>query len=138
MVLRLLPNVEGLVTSFLRNHPDVIAQVGDRVVTTIPKNPTWPLIRVHQYDDQPAGQTPLHHVATFLQVDGFGGSKVQAWRAAETCRMALSRQLRGVHAEGVVTGCDVRGLADDPDDDYTPAKPRFRFDCVVYAHPLPG
>ncbi|MCA1569310.1 MAG: DUF3168 domain-containing protein [Chloroflexi bacterium] len=133
--LRLLPNVEALVSAFLRAHPDVVVVVGDRVYTVVPSNPTWPLVRVHQWDDQPAGQTPLHHVAAYLQLDAFGGSKAQAWRAAETCRMAMSRQLTGVYVEAVVTGCDVRGLADDPDDSYTPAKPRFRFDAVVYCHP---
>lgn len=140
--LRLLPNVEGLVTTFLQGHADVIAATPrpsgqERVVTEIPRNPTWPLVRVHLWDDQPTSQRPLHHVAAYLQVDGFGGSKVQAWRVAETCRMALSRELRGVYDEGVVTGCDVRGLSDDPDDNYTPAKPRFRFDAVVYVHPAP-
>lgn len=136
--LRLLPNVEALVSTYLQDHPDVTAVVGDRVYTVIPTKPTWPLIRVHQYYDEPASQLPLHQVASYLQVDGFGGSKVQAWRAAETARAALAADLVGIHGEGVVTGVDVRGLADDPDDSYSPAKPRFRFSAVIYAHPLRG
>lgn len=133
--LVLLPNVEGLVSTFLGAHVDVVALAGGRVYTVIPNAPTWPLVRVHQWDDRPTVQPPLHHVATSLQIDVVGGSKIQAWRLAETCRAALAAGLPGIHDEGVVTGVDVAGLADDPDDSYSPAKPRFRFDAVVYSHP---
>lgn len=133
--LVLLPNVEGLVSTFLGAHPAVDALADGRVYTVIPKAPTWPLVRVHQWDDQPTVRRPLHHVATYLQIDAFGGSKIQAWRLAETCRAALVADLPGIHDEGVVTGVDVSSLADDPDDSYAPAKPRWRFDAVVYSHP---
>lgn len=135
MGVRLLPNVEALVSAFLRAHPDVAGVVAGRVYTVIPNGPTWPLVRVHLYDDRPIANVPLHLVRSYLQVDGFGGSKVQAWRAAETARAALAADLVGAHDEAVVTAVDVRGLADDPDDSYSPAKPRFRFTAEVVAHP---
>jgi hypothetical protein len=141
--LKLLPNVEAMVSTFLQEHPSIVALAEDayfpghsRTYTVIPKDPTWPLLRVAQYDDEPAGQRPLHHVAYFLQIDGFGGTKAQAWTLASTARAALAADLPGTHADGVVTGVDTRGLSDAPDDTYSPAKPRWMFTAVVYAHPL--
>ena len=141
--LTLLPNVEGLVSTFLQDHPDIVALAEDehapgrsRSYTVLPKAPTWPALRVTQYDDQPAGQRPLHHVAYFLQIDAFGGTKAQAWTLASTARAALAADLPGTHAEGIVSGVDTRGLSDAPDDTYSPAKPRWMFTAIVYAHPL--
>ena len=131
----LLPNIEALLSAFLRNHDAIIDLVGDRVYTVIPSHPDWPLIRVGQYDDQPAGQRPLHHVAYMLQVEAFGGSKAQAFTAANTARVALAADLPGTHAQGIVSGVDTRGMTDLPDESYSPAKPRWLFSATVYAHP---
>lgn len=134
--LTLLPNVEGLVSRFLQDHAAMVALIDDRTYTVLPKSPTWPALRVAQFDDQPAGQRPLHHVAYSLQLDAFGGTKAQAWTLASTARAALAADLPGIHDDGIVTGVDTRGLSDDPDETYAPAKPRWRFVAVVYAHPL--
>lgn len=136
--LVLLPNIEHLVSTFLQTHPNITPLIAGRSYTVIPNSPTWPLVRVSQYDDLPAGQRPLHHVAYFIQVEAFGGSKAQAWTIAATCRSALAADLVGSHADGVVTGVDTRGLSDQPDDSYSPAKPRWLFAATVYAHPLRG
>lgn len=133
--LILLPNVEALVSAFLRNHDAIIALIDDRVYTVIPSHSDWPLIRVGQYDDQPAGQRPLHHVAYSVQVEAFGGSKAQAFTLANTARAALAAELTGAHAQGVVSGVDTRGMIDLPDESYSPAKPRWLFSLTVYAHP---
>lgn len=132
--LYLTPNVEALVSAFLREQTEVIALLGDRVYTSLPKNPEWPAARVVVIDEAPAG-SPLWLVGAVIQVDAWGGTKADAWRIANTCRAAIDRRLVGAHPEGVVTGVTLGGLLDEPDEDFTPAKPRWLFTSTVHAHP---
>jgi hypothetical protein len=131
-------NVLGLVTLWLHEQPELMTLLDndrDRVVTETRKNQTYPCVRLTQITDTPAGQRPLHLVAAELQIDAFGGTKAQAWTLAGTCRALLAERLTGTHPQGVVTGVDTAGMADIPDDYFTPAKPRWLFTATVYAHP---
>lgn len=136
-VLQLPPNMEGLVWAFLVEQPEVTDLVGERIYSRISTGATYPLVRITQIDDEPLTTEPLYVVRYFVQVEGFGGSKSQAWRIAETCRTALDARLAGVHeGYGVVNGVDVGGLQDAPDETFTPAKPRWLFTSTIYAHRL--
>lgn len=137
--LRLPPNMEALVSAFLREQPEIIADVEDRVYTAIPK-PTpdvsvYPCVRVTQLLDRPAG-SPLWGVAFMVQVEAFGGSKGDAWRIASNCRAAIDARLVGEYAEGVVNGSTPGGLLDLPDEEFQPAKPRWLFTSTIYGRPL--
>jgi hypothetical protein len=139
--LVLLPDVEVLLSEFLRNQPEVTALVTDHVYTEIPKAPAgedtrWPLVRLSRYGGTPVTSIPLWLDQALVQVDVFGGSKRLANRIAETCRAVLDLRLIGVHAAGVVTGVRTSGFGYHPDATYTPAKPRYLFTATVTLHPL--
>lgn len=138
--LILLPNVPAITTAFLRAQPEVVDIFDDRVVTALPKNPTWPLLKVEQFTDRPITVRPLWLVAASLQISSFGGPKALAHAGAETCRAALVARFSGAYnygegKTGVISTCRCTGLRDEPDQTYTPARPRWLFTAVVYAHP---
>lgn len=135
MTLNLTPNTEALVSAFLRDQPEVQTLADDRCYTVIPKDATYPLLRVTLLLDQPTGGEPLWLTAAQVQVEAFGGTKAQAWTLAVTARSAISERLTGTHDEGVVTGVTSGPLLDLPDEDFTPAKPRFLFTSTLYVHP---
>ena len=138
--LRLPPNMEALVSSFLRDQDEVADWVADRVYTVLPKPQKdveiYPCVRVTQLLDQPAG-APLWAVAFMVQVEAFGGTKATAWTIASTCRAAIDLRLKGEYpAFGVVNGSTPGALLDLPDQAFEPAKPRWLFTSTIYGHPL--
>lgn len=137
MTLHIPPNMEGLVSAFLRAQPEAVALVADRVYTEIPADATYPLFRVSQLGDRPAGGAPLHLVAFTIQVEAFGGSKADAWRGASTARALISERLEGSYPEwaAVVSGSSAGSLIDLPDETFAKAKPRWLFSSTIYARP---
>lgn len=135
MVVALLPNVEAMVSAFLRAQPEIVAAVADRVFTAIPGDPVYPLIRVTQFDDIKITQRPLWVARSSIQIEGFGGSKDDAWRACATAQAVLGERFLGAQSGGVV--CDVGwgSLRDIPDVTFTPAKPRFLTTAYITVHP---
>lgn len=139
--LLLLPNVAALVTAFLRAQPEIVALVGDRVVTELGKDQEYPAVRITQFTDRPTIPRPLVHTAATLQLEAFGGPKALAWKIAETARAALCARFNGRQSytvngnpiEGRITGCDASGMRDLPDATFTPAKPRYLFTITAYA-----
>lgn len=129
------PNMEALVSAFLRDQPEMVELVDDRIYTAIPKDATYPLVRVVQLLDTPAG-APLYAVAFEMQVEAFGGSKAEAWRIASTARALIDARLLGDYPGfGVVNGSTPGALLDLPDEDFTPAKPRWLFSSTIYGRP---
>lgn len=142
MTLHLPPNMEALVSAFLRDQAEVVAMVADRVYTAIPRNDAgapdtrWPAVRVTQLLDQPTG-SPLWAIAYEIQVEAWGGSKADAFRIANVCRAVIDARISGQYpGEGIVNGTTPGPLLDLPDDDFTPAKPRFLFTSTIHARPL--
>lgn len=136
VTVTLLPNMEGLVNAFLAANSDIKALVGDpaRVVTVVPKNPSFPLIRTTQFDDVKVTQRPLW-VGTFsLQFDCWADNEYDAWRTAATAQAVLAG-IEGVHSRGVVNGIRFGGLRNLPDVDYEPAKARRIFTAFITGHP---
>lgn len=136
MTTTLLPNVEKLLSAFLRAQPSVIALVGDRVYTRLPEKTVFPAVQVHQFYTQFLNR-PLWLARYFVQVDAWADNKAQAWNVSATVMAALGDSLEGVHADGIVNAVSFDGWTDDPDEIYTPAKPRWRFTALVTGHPLP-
>ena len=129
------PNMEALVSAFLRDQAELTDLVGDRVVTAIGKDQVYPCVRVTQLLDTPAG-APLYAVAFEIQVEAFGGSKGEAWRIASTARALIDARLLGTYdGFGVVNGTKPGALLDLPDEDHQPAKPRWLFTSTIYGRP---
>lgn len=137
MSLILTPNMEALVSAFLRDQPEVIDMVDDRVYTALPKGVSWPAVRVTQLTDAPTTGSPLWGRAFAMQIEAWGGSKDEAWRIAATCQAAIDARITGVHpGHGVVNGSDPSSMFDLPDEDFDPAKPRWIVTCTIYGRPL--
>jgi hypothetical protein len=138
VTLLLPPNVHGSLTRFLQQDEDVLALVGestDRIVTELRKDQAYPALRITQIGDQPITQRPLYQIESTFQIDAFGGSKAQALTLARTARAVCHARFPGSWFGTVVTGVDSNGFADIPDDFFSPAKPRYLFLLIVYAHP---
>lgn len=137
--LALPVNIEALVSAFLREQPEMIDLVADRIYTVIPKpakgDPKYPLVLVTLIIDAPH-TGPLWGIGFDVQVDAFGGSKDEARRIAGTARALISDRLTGVHPEGVVNGVTNGGMLDLPDEGFSPAKPRWLFTSTIHARPL--
>lgn len=132
----LLPNVEALVSDFLRDQTEVTALVGQRIYTAIPSGPTFPLIRVNQFYSLNITNRPMWLVANQVQLEAFGGSKVEAFNALNAAMGVMAARLTNyVSSFGTVTGVNFSGTRDQPDDTYTPAKPRWLTIATVFAHP---
>lgn len=134
--ITLLPDVERLAATWLRNLSDVRAIVGDRVYGAIPAAPTFPLVRLTRIGGEPVLSRPLHLDRAHLQVDCWGGGKAMSRLLAETCRGAFAHEaFIGPHDDGVVSGVVFGAFAYLPDDSYEPAKPRHFFTVTIYVHP---
>ncbi len=136
MEAHVLPDIEALVIAWALDSDDVNT-VDDRIYGALPANPTFPAIRVTRIGGTPPQR--LHWLdEALLQVDVFGGPKATARLVAATFAAHLSANLTGTHDLGVVTAVTVGGLQWQPDESFSPAKPRYTFDAQVTYHPLMG
>lgn len=136
MTVTLLPDIERLLTDFLRAQPEVTTIVGNRVYTEIPDNPTFPLVRARRVGGFPTLHRPLYIDAPLVQVEGYAATKGAARLLAETCRAVLAERAEGGHATGVVADVTFGALIWLPDEDFTPPKPRYIADATLTVRPL--
>ncbi len=131
--LRILGDVEQLCVDWLKSHPSVTAEVGQRVWTAFPKQPLFPAIRLFRVGGSPAIEQHLD--VARIQVESFASTKYEARLVAATAQAALHVMV-GVHDEGVVTCVeDAIGPVWAPDP--PTSRPRYHFDVFVYIHPNP-
>ena len=137
MTLTLLPDVERMVSNYLRSKTEVTDLVGTNVYTVVPKDPTgkFPLVRITRVSGAPLFSRPLRVDQARIQIDCWGGSKQLAWQTAATIAALLSEDFLGTHTEGVVNDVQIGGLLDQPDTTYDPPQPRWLFDAVITARP---
>jgi hypothetical protein len=130
----MLPNSEGLLSEFLRGDTAVIAELGDRVYTSLPAEPTYPCLRLTRVGGAVFIEGLYEFDRPLLQIDVFGGPKATAWRAAETAREAIGLRLPGRHDKGLVYGgpsLRLGSLRYLPDATFDPEKPRYQFDVEL-------
>lgn len=134
-----LVDVEALVSYYLRSQSEVTAYVGQRVYTSLPKDRTFPLVRLTRVGGVPKLSRPLHVDSAHLQVDVFGGSKATAMDAMNAIREELAKIVdeAAVQPLGVVCGVKFGPLAYIPDESFAPAKPRYVQDVTVTVRPAP-
>src|SRR5690606_17881810 len=128
---RVTVDVERLASAWLREQDDLTELA--RVVTVIPKTPTFPLVRLTLIDERQVYQ-PRHLTTTSLQIDCYGGPKALARLIADTVCDLLADEFPGAHPAGVITSvtCSMRYL---PDATYKRAKPRYIVSAEIYSHP---
>ena len=145
MTVTLLPDIERMVSNYLRANTDVTALVGTNIYTVMPKNAAgdpernipakFPLVIARRITGSPIFSRPLRFDQARIQVDCYGGSKALAWQTAATIAAALSEDFLGIHSEGVALDTQVGALQDLPDDTLDPPQPRWILDVVITARP---
>jgi len=137
VTVTLLPDVERMMSAYLRTKTEVTDLVGQNVYTVVPKQAAtkFPFVRLTRITGAPLFSRPLRFDQATIQVDCWGGSKQLAWQTAATIAALLTEDFLGVHDEGVVVNVDINGLQDLPDTTYDPPQPRWLFDAVVTARP---
>ena len=130
--LAILPDAEWVVVRFLRGQPEL---AGIRVGTSVPPKPTFPTVRVVRWGGVPLSSRPLWVDNASCQVDVWANGKAEVMDVAALVRALLSVRLVGSQPGVVVTAVTFGIFSDEPDDTYSPAKPRVRFDITVTLHP---
>ena len=129
-------DVERLMSAWLRARPEIVAIVDDRVVTETPNRVVFPFLRISQIGGAPVWSRPLWLDQAVIQLDAFGGPKVQARALMDAARSALAEDFLGAHpGVGVVTSVVFGDLSYIPDDLWEPPKPRWAATVAVYTHP---
>lgn len=130
--LELLPDVEAIVSEYLRTRPRVRALVGDRVYGAFPsKAGKQPLVLVQRVGGIPPLSQPLVVDEADVQLDAWGGPKVVARELAETCRAEIANLEGTVQPGGVIAGVRFGALRFLPDETFSPPRPRYVFDVVI-------
>ena len=145
MTVTLLPDIERLLSNYLRANSDVTALVGTNIYTVMPKNAAgdpsksipakFPLVRLTRISGAPIFSLPLRFDQARIQIDCYGGSKQLAWQTAATIAAVIADGFVGTHTEGVVSDAQIGTLQDLPDDTFDPAQPRWILDVVITARP---
>lgn len=129
-------DAERLLSAYLRNQASVTALVSDRVYTDLPSRATFPLVRLTLIGGQPVYSYPLFLDEAAIQIDCYGGPKVQARLLVDTVRQLLaSPEFVGVHDLGVVTSVRFGSLHYLPDDAFEPPKPRYIAEASIFSRP---
>jgi hypothetical protein len=134
--LSLMPDVERLVIDALIDDPDVAAVCAGRVYGAVPNNKVFPLIRVVRYGGQMIDDgDPWWADAPAVQIDTWADRKAEAVGLAEIVRAVCAQRLKGTHSAGVVAGVGIGTSVYDPDESFTPAKPRVRLSVDLVTRP---
>jgi hypothetical protein len=137
--IEILPDVERLVSTYLRSSPPVEALVGERVYTSWPKTKpddvAQPIVLVQRVGGIPPFSLPLVVDECDLQIDAYGGGKHAAHRLAATVRASLAFLTDRVEPDGVVHAVTFGSLRYVPDESYAPARPRYVFDVSITTTP---
>lgn len=139
--LILAPDIEKLISAFLRATPEVAAFCDDRVYADPPAaKRAYPLVLVQRAGGGPVLTAPAWLDQAIVHLWCLGGRHTEAERLAATCCAALAQRLRGAwpgHA-AVVTKVAVTDFGYDPDPDAEitgTARPRYRVSVTVTSHP---
>lgn len=132
--VRLLPDAELLVTTFLRAHADVAALVGTRVTTELPPEPILPAVTVTRIGGVPSLAGYLDDARLEIAAWGAEDNKRQAEQVARTVEAAMLT-IVGPQATGVVTNVMQEGLGLRWAPDETTDLPRYEMTFDLYIHP---
>lgn len=128
-------DVEAVLAAHLRTQ---LASLTPRptVVTELPRDKAWPLVRVHRFGGGNVTPTrALHLDRALVQVDVWADTVAQARSIAEACRAALETVPHQPTGGGVVSMCRTEEFRRVDDATFTPAKPRYAIRAAVLTHP---
>jgi hypothetical protein len=130
----LLPDVELIVSQWLRQSPAIRAICEERVFTSFPPQLDRELsfVLLHRFGGTPPFSQPLVLDGAQLQISAYGGPKKTAHRLAATIRAVLCSLQETEHEGGRVTVVDFGPLRSVPDDVFVPPRERYILDAEVY------
>jgi len=134
-----VPYAEGLVAQWLRDNM-VENDIGQRVYSSLPHDPVWPLIMIKQIGG--SGIRSYWINLPMIQVEAWGNNKTEAWKVIEEARRAVYRMTGqlflatdGYPDDGVIT--DVNDIMDVtwlPDS--VTNRDRYIWTCQLATHPV--
>lgn len=135
VAIRELPDLETLIVKVLQADAQ-LKQLGLKQVVgpESPKNPQWPMIRIHRSGGI-AVFAPWLDAGRF-QVDIWGREDTVELRAIASRAYVVLQEMVGVHPQGVVNGVEEtlgRTYLPDPQT----GRPRYVLELRVTAHPNP-
>lgn len=135
--LTLLPDAEQVLSAWLREQPELVAILGDRVYTAFPaKSGEGALAVIRRYGGEPPVARPLVLDEALLQVDCYAaessGGKAQAYDVAAVIRALCSERTTGANGNPSVR---VGALRYVPDETFKPPRPRYVCDLTVFVRP---
>jgi hypothetical protein len=129
-------DVEGMLSRYLREQPEVVAAVEDRVFTDLPHDRTYPLILIQRTGGEPIRGFTV--AAAEVTISVYGGTHKQA-QDLTSLVLSLLTALFGPQPEGCVSAIDGTNVEFDPDpetpDQQGHARPRYVTTVTVHAHP---
>ena len=144
MAVRLLPSVTKIVVAWLRASADMQALVSDRVGTSLYAG-TSPTVQVtHVTGEERVRQ---HLIAQMIDVKSYGGTPDDAELVALTAHDVLHQMIGSrtggsvpdARRTGVVTAVRCLTMPSwNPDEGFTPARPRYLGTYELTLHPSPA
>lgn len=133
-------DVEQLVTTFLRDQPEVTALVADRVYTDLPHVRAYPLVLLYRTGGAPRLVVPSWLDEAELTVECRGDAHKQVERVAATVVACLTQRLQGQRWPlGAVTKAQVLQQAYTPIEDIADpqghAQPCYVVTLAITTHP---
>lgn len=134
-------DISKLAATFLREHTELQALIGRRVVVRTPQDISLPWVRFTLLDQPKTGNSRTEHLTTaMIQFDCYAGADGGSPEAAD-----IARLVRGLlHGElpnapdqlddAVVTHVDIIGHMRLPDGDFEPERERVILTAQVTAH----
>jgi uncharacterized protein DUF3168 len=128
-------DIESALVAWLRADTATASLCSGRIYSALPREPTFPALRVTRVGGAPPHDRPLTHDGPLIQLDAWGGTKAQASQLVEAARSRIADAYSRDLGAGIVVGRVAwSNLSYDPDTSYSPARPRFRADALLTHH----
>ena len=140
MTLALVPDAEQMVSTYLRERPEVAAIAGDRVYTVFPaqSDKNDPIVLVRRVGGIPPFSTPFVFDEAVLQIDAYAGRKKIAHDLMRTVQAVLVELTGQVRPEGCCSNVSLGLMQEQADETFTPARQRYIADVTVHVRAVPA
>ncbi len=140
MTLSIPPDPEQLLVQFLLAQPEAQERLADRIYTRIPREKTFPLARVFRWSGSPdivPANGPIVTTRAELQVDVWSSKGfAECDDIARILQALIAERSVGNYEAGRIIARDLGPYRPDADQEFTPARPRIRFDVSLWVRAL--
>lgn len=132
-MISILPDVESVMVAYLKVHTDVIALVDPKnIATELPPKSDFPFLQLTLI----GGAVPVERylAAPTVQVDAWGGTRLEARILCATAHAALIEMVGLQGSLGTVTGVETL-IHPRKFTDPTNNRPRYQAEVRIWLHP---